>query len=189
MNRVSDDERTLFPTLEAILAVASRRLRSGRCGDVWRLVGHRIIDGYLGRDKRSANYPHHLLIGASLEKLAKSRSKFSFRWPSRDLDDIRLCRTDEMANFCRLHPADLHRRGKLNPQHSSLLLYPQQNRSSNANLYFKCFRPSAVARDRGELMSVRQMIDAAISITACTVRVFTSLVFRQAGPCPWLSLP
>jgi len=44
-----------------------------------------------------------------------------------------------------------------------VLLYPQQNRSNNANLCFNWFRPSAVARDRGELMSIRQMITAAIS--------------------------
>lgn len=44
-----------------------------------------------------------------------------------------------------------------------VLLYPQQNRSNNANLCFNWFRPSAIARDRGELMSIRQMIAAAIS--------------------------
>lgn len=43
------------------------------------------------------------------------------------------------------------------------LLYPQQSRSNNANLCFNWFRPSAVARDRGELMSIKQMIDSAIS--------------------------
>jgi poly(hydroxyalkanoate) depolymerase family esterase len=43
------------------------------------------------------------------------------------------------------------------------LLYPQQSRSNNANLCFNWFRPSAVARDRGELMSIRQMIETAIS--------------------------
>ena len=43
------------------------------------------------------------------------------------------------------------------------LLCPQQSRSNNANLCFNWFRPSAVARDRGELMSIKQMIDTTIS--------------------------
>ncbi|WP_454287455.1 extracellular catalytic domain type 1 short-chain-length polyhydroxyalkanoate depolymerase [Rhizobium arsenicireducens] len=42
-----------------------------------------------------------------------------------------------------------------------VLLYPEQRKSNNPNLCFNWFRPSAVARDRGELMSVRQMIDNA----------------------------
>ena len=52
---------------------------------------------------------------------------------------------------------------KIADRREFVLLYPQQNRSNNDNLCFNWFRPSAVARDRGELMSVRQMIDAAIS--------------------------
>lgn len=43
------------------------------------------------------------------------------------------------------------------------VVYPEQRRNNNPNLCFNWFRPSAVARDRGELMSVRQMIDAACS--------------------------
>jgi len=39
------------------------------------------------------------------------------------------------------------------------VLYPQQTHSNNPNLCFNWFRPSAVARDRGELLSIRQMID------------------------------
>lgn len=42
-----------------------------------------------------------------------------------------------------------------------VLLYPEQRKSNNSNLCFNWFRPSAVARDRGELMSIRQMIDHA----------------------------
>ncbi len=40
-----------------------------------------------------------------------------------------------------------------------LLLYPEQTESNNAQRCFNWFRPSAVARDRGELMSVSQMIE------------------------------
>jgi len=39
-----------------------------------------------------------------------------------------------------------------------VLLYPEQTKQNNHNLCFNWFRPSMVARDRGELMSVRQMI-------------------------------
>lgn len=46
-------------------------------------------------------------------------------------------------------------------QSGFVLLYPEQRKSNNANLCFNWFRPSAVARDRGELMSIRQMIDHA----------------------------
>ncbi len=42
-----------------------------------------------------------------------------------------------------------------------VLLYPEQRQSNNPNLCFNWFRPSAVARDRGELMSIRQMIENA----------------------------
>lgn len=42
-----------------------------------------------------------------------------------------------------------------------VLLYPEQRQSNNPNLCFNWFRPSAVARDRGELMSIRQMIESA----------------------------
>lgn len=38
------------------------------------------------------------------------------------------------------------------------LLYAEQTRSNNSNLCFNWFRPSNVTRDRGEVMSVRQMI-------------------------------
>ncbi len=39
------------------------------------------------------------------------------------------------------------------------VLFAEQRQSNNSNLCFNWFRPSAVARDRGELMSIRQMID------------------------------
>lgn len=39
------------------------------------------------------------------------------------------------------------------------VVYAEQRRANNHNLCFNWFRPSAVARDRGELMSIRQMID------------------------------
>lgn len=40
------------------------------------------------------------------------------------------------------------------------LLYAEQTRNNNSNLCFNWFRPSNVTRDRGELMSIRQMIAA-----------------------------
>lgn len=43
-----------------------------------------------------------------------------------------------------------------------VLLYPEQTKENNHNLCFNWFRPSMVARDRGELMSIRQMIEHAI---------------------------
>ncbi len=42
-----------------------------------------------------------------------------------------------------------------------ILLYPEQTEGNNARRCFNWFRPSAVARDRGELMSVHQMIEHA----------------------------
>lgn len=43
-----------------------------------------------------------------------------------------------------------------------VLLYPEQTKANNRNLCFNWFRPSMVARDRGELMSIRQMIDHSV---------------------------
>lgn len=40
-----------------------------------------------------------------------------------------------------------------------VLLYPQQSEANNPQRCFNWFRPSAIARDRGELMSVRQMVE------------------------------
>lgn len=50
---------------------------------------------------------------------------------------------------------------KLAAERRFAVLYPQQTRSNNPNLCFNWFRPSAVARDRGELLSIKQMIDHA----------------------------
>lgn len=43
-----------------------------------------------------------------------------------------------------------------------VLLCPEQRKENNQNLCFNWFRPSMVAHDRGELMSIRQMIEHAI---------------------------
>lgn len=40
-------------------------------------------------------------------------------------------------------------------------LFPEQTKSNNPQGCFNWFRPSAVARDRGELLSIRQMIEQA----------------------------
>ncbi|WP_234794598.1 extracellular catalytic domain type 1 short-chain-length polyhydroxyalkanoate depolymerase [Xaviernesmea oryzae] len=42
--------------------------------------------------------------------------------------------------------------------HGFAVLYAEQQGSNNPNLCFNWFRPSNVARDRGEVMSIRQMI-------------------------------
>jgi poly(hydroxyalkanoate) depolymerase family esterase len=44
-------------------------------------------------------------------------------------------------------------------RHGFALLYVEQKFSNNPNLCFNWFRPSLVARDRGELGSIREMID------------------------------
>lgn len=47
---------------------------------------------------------------------------------------------------------------KLARRHGFALLYPEQSSSNNSHGCFNWFRPSSVARDRGEVGSVRQMI-------------------------------
>jgi poly(hydroxyalkanoate) depolymerase family esterase len=48
---------------------------------------------------------------------------------------------------------------KLARERGFILLYPEQKKANNQQACFNWFRPSAVARDRGELMSIRQMIE------------------------------
>ncbi|WP_311319471.1 extracellular catalytic domain type 1 short-chain-length polyhydroxyalkanoate depolymerase [Rhizobium sp. CB3060] len=50
---------------------------------------------------------------------------------------------------------------KLARDRGFVLLYPQQRRTNNAQNCFNWYRPSAVAKDRGEVMSIRQMIEYA----------------------------
>lgn len=40
------------------------------------------------------------------------------------------------------------------------VLYPEQKSANNPNRCFNWFRPSAASRDRGEILSIRQMIDS-----------------------------
>jgi poly(hydroxyalkanoate) depolymerase family esterase len=47
---------------------------------------------------------------------------------------------------------------KLARDHGFAVLYAEQKRSNNSNLCFNWFRPSQVARDRGELGSIREMV-------------------------------
>ena len=42
------------------------------------------------------------------------------------------------------------------------LLYPEQQRANNPNLCFNWFQPADTTRDRGEALSIRQMIEAMI---------------------------
>ncbi|WP_018897801.1 PHB depolymerase family esterase [Rhizobium sp. 2MFCol3.1] len=51
---------------------------------------------------------------------------------------------------------------KLAKDRGFVLLYPEQTRSNNLQRCFNWFRPSEVARDRGELLFIRQMIDHAL---------------------------
>jgi poly(hydroxyalkanoate) depolymerase family esterase len=53
------------------------------------------------------------------------------------------------------------------------LLFPEQRRANNANLCFNWFAPEDYRRDRGEAMSIRQMIDAA----AATYHLDRSRIF------------
>nr|WP_026283518.1 PHB depolymerase family esterase [Rhizobium sp. 2MFCol3.1] len=60
------------------------------------------------------------------------------------------------------------------------VLFPQQTASNNPHRCFNWFRPSAVARDRGELLSIKQMIAHACSKHRCNrSRVF--IVGLSAG--------
>jgi feruloyl esterase len=43
------------------------------------------------------------------------------------------------------------------------VLFPQQQRSNNPNLCFNWFLPEDTQRDRGELLSIRQMVDRMVS--------------------------
>ncbi|KRB61531.1 polyhydroxybutyrate depolymerase [Rhizobium sp. Root708] len=51
---------------------------------------------------------------------------------------------------------------KLAKDRGFVLLYPEQTHSNNPQRCFNWFRPSEVARDRGELLSIKQMIDHAL---------------------------
>ncbi|RVD47672.1 PHB depolymerase family esterase, partial [Mesorhizobium sp. M7A.F.Ca.ET.027.03.2.1] len=42
------------------------------------------------------------------------------------------------------------------------LLYPEQQRANNPNLCFNWFLPADTARDRGEVFSIRQMIETMV---------------------------
>lgn len=50
---------------------------------------------------------------------------------------------------------------RLAKERGFVLLYPQQQRMNNSQCCFNWFRPSAVARDRGEVLSIKQMVDHA----------------------------
>lgn len=50
--------------------------------------------------------------------------------------------------------------GELARRKGFAVLYPEQRTSNNPNRCFNWFRPSAASRDRGEVMSIRQMIDS-----------------------------
>lgn len=45
-------------------------------------------------------------------------------------------------------------------EHGFALLFPEQQRSNNPNLCFNWFLPADATRDKGEALSIRQMIDA-----------------------------
>ncbi|CCM78389.1 extracellular catalytic domain type 1 short-chain-length polyhydroxyalkanoate depolymerase [Rhizobium mesoamericanum] len=50
---------------------------------------------------------------------------------------------------------------KLANERGFVLLYPEQRSANNSQRCFNWFRPSAVARDRGEVLSIKQMIEHA----------------------------
>lgn len=49
--------------------------------------------------------------------------------------------------------------GRIARDKGLVLLYPEQTEANNRNRCFNWFRPSMIARDRGEVMSIRQMIE------------------------------
>ncbi|MDM9646544.1 PHB depolymerase family esterase [Rhizobium sp. S163] len=51
---------------------------------------------------------------------------------------------------------------KLAKDRGFILLYPEQTHSNNLQKCFNWFRPSEVARDRGELLSIKQMVEHAV---------------------------
>jgi poly(hydroxyalkanoate) depolymerase family esterase len=65
---------------------------------------------------------------------------------------------------CRQTPESLDAASgfsKLAKERGFVLLYPQQRKANNAQGCFNWFRPSSVARDRGELLSIKQMVEHA----------------------------
>ena len=51
---------------------------------------------------------------------------------------------------------------RLADRYNVALLYPEQQRSNNANLYFNWFVPQHIRRDAGEALSIRQMIETLV---------------------------
>jgi poly(hydroxyalkanoate) depolymerase family esterase len=51
---------------------------------------------------------------------------------------------------------------RLAHRHKFALLYPEQQRSNNANLCFNWFEPHDIRRDAGEALSIRQMVEALV---------------------------
>lgn len=51
-------------------------------------------------------------------------------------------------------------------RHGFALLYPEQQRANNPNLCFNWFAPGDIARDRGEALSIRQMVAHAVATHA-----------------------
>jgi polyhydroxybutyrate depolymerase len=66
---------------------------------------------------------------------------------------------------CRQTPESLNAASgfsKLAKDRGFVLLYPEQTHLNNPQKCFNWFRPSEVARDRGELLSIKQMVDHAL---------------------------
>lgn len=68
---------------------------------------------------------------------------------------------------------------KLAKDRGFVLLYPEQTNSNNPQRCFNWFRPSEVARDRGELLSIKQMIDHALLSRRHRCRAFRRLPGRR----------
>lgn len=65
---------------------------------------------------------------------------------------------------CRQTPESLDSAAgfsKLAKDRGFVVLYPEQRSANNSQRCFNWFRPSAVARDRGEMLSIKQMIEHA----------------------------
>ncbi len=64
------------------------------------------------------------------------------------------------------------------------VLFPEQTRQNNANLCFNWFQTDDVTRDKGEVMSIRQMISSMIDLHGIDRGVSTSPASLRAAPWP-----
>lgn len=121
----------------ARLAAAASQLSSGNVDDPTRLKQFRDFGSNPGALKAHVYAPDHLRPGAALVVVLHGCTQTAAGY-------------DRASGWSAL--AD---------EQGFALLYPEQQRANNANGCFNWFEPSDAARDRGEALSIRQMIDRA----------------------------